>query len=249
MDRLRGKRAVITGGTSGIGLATAEIFREEGARVLVTGRDQQRLAAVRGKLADVRAVRADAASIADLHGLAREIEDYFGQFEVLFVNAGEAQFLPFEDTDEEIFDRLFNVNFKGAFFTVQRLLPLMCEGGAVIFNTSVSSRVGMRSLSAYAASKAALSSLVASLAAELSTRRIRVNAVCPGPFETSMHDKLRVSAEEAQRIARSWLTRVPLRRFGRAEEAARVALFLASDEASFICGQELVVDGGMSAVF
>ena len=245
--RLAGKTALVAGGTTGIGFAAAERFDAEGARVAITGQNADRLAtAARALGDDVLAIRADAGRPADLDALAAKIGSDFGGLDVLFVNAGIAQFAPAAESDEALFDRIFGVNTKGAFFTVQRLLPQLRDGASVIFNTSVANQLGMPGATIYSASKAALRSMVRTLAVELAPRRIRVNAVSPGPIETPIFGKSGLSTEQVEGFVTHITSRVALGRLGQPEEVANAALFLASDEASFVTGDELVVDGGLT---
>ncbi len=237
--------AVITGGNSGIGLATAKEFRRRGARVVISGRDEKTLAEAAASLGgDTLAVRADVSRLADLDKLFARTKERFGPIDVLFVNAGLARFAPVEQTTEAVYDEIMGVNFKGAFFTVQKALPLLKDGGAVVINTSVAAGIAVPSGSVYGASKAALRSLTRTLAAELLDRRIRVNAVAPGPIWTPAFEKATGSAEAAKDLADGYANRVPMKRLGSPEEIALAVIFLVSDDASYITGVELNVDGG-----
>lgn len=240
-----GKRVVITGGTSGIGLAAASLFLEGGARVLVTGRTEATLGAARKALGpNVIAVASDAVSLADIDALAARVKSELGTVDALFVNAGITRFAAFESMTESIYDEVLAVNAKGAYFTVQKLAPLMTEGSAVVVTTSVANRMGFPMVSAYSASKAALRSMVRSLAREFLPRGIRVNAVSPGPIETGILDK--VLPPEAVGETRQGMSEAnPMKRFGRPEEVAKAVAFLAFD-ATYTTGAELVVDGGGS---
>src|SRR5215218_1887810 len=223
--KLEGKVAVVTGGNSGIGLATAKEFAREGAHVVITGRDAGTLEeAARAIGGGVLALRSDASSLADTEALFAAVKERFGRVDVLFVNAGVAQFAPVEETDEGLFDHVMDINFKGAYFTVQKALPLLSEGASVVLNTSVVAHIGLPNSSVYSASKAALLSLVRTLSADLAGRRIRVNAVSPGPIETPIFGRTGLPEEAKQ----SFSEQVPLRRLGRPEEIARTVLFLAS---------------------
>jgi NAD(P)-dependent dehydrogenase (short-subunit alcohol dehydrogenase family) len=240
--KLEGKVAVVTGGNSGIGLATAKEFAREGARVVITGRDARTLAeAAREIGGEVLALRADASSLADIDELFASVGEKFGRVDVLFVNAGVAQFAPVEETDEELFDRVMDINFKGAYFTVKKALPLLVDGASVILNASVVAHIGLPNSSVYSASKAALLSLVRTLSADLNGRRIRVNAVSPGPVETPIFGRMGLPEEAKQGLGEQ----VPLKRLGRPEEIARVVLFLAGPDSSFLLGTEIVADGGI----
>ena len=247
MGRLKGKVAVVTGGNSGIGLATAKEFAREGARVVITGRDARALAeAAREIGGDVLALRSDASSLAEIDELFAAVGEKHGRVDVLFVNAGVARFAAVEETDEALFDQVMDVNLKGAYFTVKKALPLLGEGASVILNTSVVAHVGFPGASVYSASKAALLSLARTLSADLVGRGIRVNAVSPGPVETPIFGKMGLPAEAVDETKRGFSEHVPLKRFGRPEEIAKAVLFLASADSSFLVGTEIVADGGVS---
>ncbi len=246
-EKLAGKVAVITGGNSGIGLATARSFASEGAKVAILGRDPTTLEAAVSELGDAAiGVVGDVQNLQDIDRFYETVKQDFGSIDFLFVNAGVAKMRPIEAVDEEHFDELFAVNVKGAFFTVQKALPLMNDGGAIVLNTSIANQTGNPTMSVYSASKAALRSLARTLAAELVERGIRVNAVSPGPIETPIYGRLDLPPEAQEEMAASFTERVPLKRFGSAEEVANAVLFLSSPESSFVLGHELVVDGGMT---
>jgi NAD(P)-dependent dehydrogenase (short-subunit alcohol dehydrogenase family) len=247
MGKLEGKVAVVTGGNSGIGLATAKEFKEQGAQVVITGRDQQTLDEAKREIGvDVLAIRSDASSLTDIDGLFAAVNERFGHIDVLFVNAGVGKFAPVEAVTEELFDSIMDTNFKGAYFTIQKLLPLLNDNASIILNTSINAHMGMPNTSVYSASKAALITLARTLSAELLGRGIRVNALSPGPVTTPIFDRLGLSPEALDETARTIKEQVPMKRFGRPEEIAKAALFLASTDSSFVLGTEIVADGGMS---
>lgn len=246
MARLSGKLAVITGGTTGIGLATAQQFVAEGAKVLVTGRNPQTLAEARKALGDsVEVFASDTANLADTDKLAAHVAKQFGKIDILFVNAGVALFAPPEAVDEAFFDNQFNINVKGAYFTILKLLPVLNDGASIILNSSVVQAKGMGSTGVYAATKAALRSFGRTLATDLAPRGIRVNTVSPGPIETPIYTKLGIPAEAVDALATNMRSTVALKRFGKAEEVAKTVAFLASSDASYITGEEIAVDGGL----
>ena len=245
MGKLDGKIALITGGTTGIGLASARLFHHEGARVYVTGRNPETLAAARNLLPpEVTILQADSANLKDLDGLITQLKAQAGRLDVLFVNAGVGEFRALEEASEAHWDRIMDVNLKGAFFLVQKALPLLGQGATVVFTTSVVDRKGFPGTAAYSASKAGLAGLARVLAVELAPRGIRVNSLAPGPIDTPIHAKLGMT-EEALDAFRSGITeRIPLKRMGTDEEVAKAALFLASRDSGYITGEELMVDGG-----
>lgn len=247
MDRLRGKCALITGGTSGIGLETARQFLAEGARVAVTGNGVDTIEAARHALGpDVLVLNVDAGDVSAQKGLAHVIDEAFGRLDAAFINAGSGALRPLEAWDEASFDRLLAVNLKGPYFLVQALLPLMANPGSIVFNASMAAHMGMPNTSVYAATKAGLISLAQTLSGELIARGIRVNAVSPGPIQTPIFTKLGLTPEQLQEVAAYTLSRIPAGRFGDPADIAKAVVFLASDESVFAVGSEFVIDGGMS---
>lgn len=253
MSKLAGKVAIITGGTSGMGLATAKLFLEEGAKVVVTGRSEEKLKATNEELVKVNAdnfltVKADAANIASNKDVFEATQQKFGKVDILFANAGVGRFMPLSDVTEAVYDEVMNTNLKGPFFLVKEGLPFFNEGASIILNTSVSNQMGMFGASAYAASKAGLRLLARVFAAELSAHKIRVNAISPGPIDTPIWGKTGLPEEAIQEMGAGVVSQVTLGRFGTSEEIAKSVLFLASQDSSYITGIELEVDGGMSQV-
>src|SRR5580704_2520875 len=247
MNRLTGKRALITGGTTGIGLETARHFLAEGARVAITGTNPATLDAARQELGTAALVLpSNAGDIQAQQTLANTIEQAFAQLDVLVVNAGIVDLRPLEKWDEAGFDRSFGINFKGPFFLIQALLPLFSNPASIVLTTSVNAHIGMPNSSIYSASKAALLSLARTLSGELIPRGIRVNAVSPGPIETPLYGKLGLAKDDLKAMSETLTTQVPARRFGTAAEIAHAIVFFASDEAAFAVGSELLIDGGMS---
>lgn len=246
MKRLEGKVAVITGGNSGIGLASAKRLREEGAKIAISGRDGKTLEAAAKEIGgETLAVQADVAKLADIDKLYAAVQQKFGKIDVLFVNAGIAHFAPYSHSTEEIFDRVYDVNVKGAYFTIQKAIPFLNDGASVILNTSIASTKGTDNASIYASTKAAVRSFARTAARELLPRKIRVNAVAPGPITTPIIGRAGMNAEQQQAYVEGVKTRVPMGRSGTAEEVAGAVAFLASNDSSYITGVELNVDGGL----
>ena len=247
MKRYANKTVLVTGGNSGIGLATAQQFANEGARVVITGRDQARLDAAREQLGSAAiALLSDAADSNSAKALGAALAQRGITLDAVFINAGVARFSPFEGVDDAFWDATFNTNVKGAYFTIQAITPLLNRGAAVILNGSINAHIGMENSSVYAASKAALISFAKTLSAELIGRGARVNVVSPGPITTPLYGKLGIAAEQLDAVAAGIQSQVPLKRFGTPDEVASAVLYLASPEAAFIVGTELIMDGGMS---
>jgi NAD(P)-dependent dehydrogenase (short-subunit alcohol dehydrogenase family) len=247
--KLEGKIALVTGGSSGIGLATAQRFVKEGAFVYITGRRQSELDRAAATIgAQARAVRADVSKLADLDQLFEQIRTENGRLDVLFANAGGGAFAPLGSISEEHYDQIFNTNVKGVLFTVQKALPLMREGGSIVLNASIASVKGMPGFSVYSASKAAVRSFARGWTNDLKDRRIRVNVISPGPVETPAIAGLAETEEQNRQLYEQLVAGIPLGRIGQPEEIAKAVVFLASDDASFIAGIELFADGGMAQV-
>ena len=249
MKRLEGKVAVVTGGNSGIGLASAKRLQEEGARVVIAGRSKKTLdEAVKTIGNGVVAVQADVSVAKDLDKLFATVSQKLGKIDILFANAGLGQVAALGAVTEEHFDREFDVNVKGLFFSVQKALPLFKDGGSIILNSSVAGHKGIGGFSVYSATKAAVRSFARSWTSDLKDRKIRVNAISPGPIETPIFGKMGLTEEQSAEFANSIISSVPLGRVGQSEEVAAAATFLASDESSYITGIDLSVDGGQGQV-
>jgi NAD(P)-dependent dehydrogenase (short-subunit alcohol dehydrogenase family) len=247
MKRFEGKTALVTGGNSGIGLATALAFAREGARVVITGRDPSTLDQAKARLGvDSLAIRNDASRLADATVLAETLGRQGLRLDAVFINAGVVRLAALEAVDERLWDDSFNTNVKGPYFLLKALTPLLNPGAAIVLNGSINAHIGMPNSSVYAASKAALISLAKTLSAELLSRGVRVNVISPGPVETPIFRSLGVPAEQLPEIAASILAQIPLKRFGTPDEIASAVLYLSSAESAFIVGTELVIDGGMS---
>jgi NAD(P)-dependent dehydrogenase (short-subunit alcohol dehydrogenase family) len=247
MAKLNNKIALITGGTTGIGLATAKLFQQEGAQVVITGRSSGSLAEAQQELGPKASVlQSDTSNLDDITKLIEQIRKQFGRIDILFANAGVARFSPFEQSNEDFFDEQFNTNVKGLYFTVQSALPLIPDGGSILLNASIAGRKAFPGSSVYAATKAAVRSFGRTLAVELAPRRIRVNTISPGPIATPIFGKMGLGADAVKQFEESATQSVALKRFGSADEIAHAALFLASGDSSFIVGTELIVDGGFA---
>ncbi|WP_316829829.1 SDR family oxidoreductase [Pedobacter aquatilis] len=245
MNSLQKKTALITGGNSGIGYSTAKLFKENGATVIISGRNEQRINSAAATLG-ITAYTSDQGDLTAIDKLAEMIKRDFGKLDILFLNAGVASFSPFESADESHFENIMDVNFKGVFFTLQKLLPLLNDHASVIFNTSVNANIGMPNSGVYAASKAAIVALNRVLATELAPKNIRVNCISPGPVKTPVYGKLGLDIDELNAFGKILSEKILLKRFAQAEEIAQLAAFLASDKSSFITGTEIVIDGGLT---
>lgn len=249
MGRLTGKRALITGGTTGIGLETARQFLSEGARVAITGRNPATLEMAQEELGrDVLVIASDASDVSAQKTLAATVGKAFGGLDILFANAGIAELRPVEQWDEAGFDRTMAVNLKGPFFLIQALLPVFANPASIVLTTSVNAHIGMANTTIYGASKAALLSLARTLSGELIGRGIRVNAVSPGPISTPLYDKMGLSGADLKTVSDSIRKQVPAGRFGDPSEVARAVVYFASDESAFAVGSELMIDGGMGTL-
>jgi NAD(P)-dependent dehydrogenase (short-subunit alcohol dehydrogenase family) len=243
MSRLKNKTALITGGTTGIGLATARRFIAEGGRVAITGNDPTHLEEAKAELGgDIITIRSDAGDVAAQRAVAKAVADAFGTLDIALLNAGIGDFRPIEQWDEAGFDRSFAINLKGPFFLVQALLPILANPASIVLTASINARIGMPNSSIYAATKAGLVSMARTLSGELIGRGIRVNAVSPGPVATPLHDKLGLVNDSLAALVKQ----IPVGRRGDPEEVAQAIVFLASDEGAFTVGSEFVIDGGMS---
>ena len=244
MPKLDGKIALITGGTTGIGAATAKLFQSEGATVIVTGQNPKTIDVTRSELPGIDVILSDQRDIAASKSLIGQIKEKYGRIDVLFVNAGVAHFAPLEGIDEEFFDHQFGINVRGAYFVVKHATPIIPDGGAVILTGSTAGSSGGPAMSVYSATKAAIRSFGRTLAAELAPRNIRVNTVSPGPISTPIFGKTGLSREQIDGFLEGIKARVPLGRIGNPEEVATAVLFLASD-ATFVTGGEIIVGGGL----
>ena len=249
MNKLEGKVAVITGGNSGIGLATAKRFVAEGAYVFVTGRRQTELnVAVRDIGKNVTDVQGDVSNLADLDRLYSIVNQQKGRIDILFANAGLGEFSTLGEISEAHFDKTFDVNVKGLLFTVQKAVPLFKDGGSIILNSSIAASKGVEGFSVYSASKAAVRSFARTWTVDLRHRKIRVNAISPGPIDTPAFSDLMRNEEQSRQLKKDLVSNVPLRRMGTPDEVAKVVTFLASDESSYVTGIELFVDGGAAQI-
>jgi NAD(P)-dependent dehydrogenase (short-subunit alcohol dehydrogenase family) len=247
MGKLDGKIALITGGSTGIGLASAVLFQKEGAQVIVTGRNAEAIAAAQKELGPgALAVASDTSRLAEIKSLIAQIKQKFGRIDIVFANAGIAKFQPFGEIEESFFDEHFDINVKGLYFTIQAALPLIPKGGSVLLTASVVSKKGFPGSSVYAATKAAVRSFGRTLATELAPRGIRVNTLSPGPIATPLFNKMGLDGNAIEQMQERFASSVALKRMGEMDEMARAALFLVSDDASYVVGAELFADGGLA---
>ncbi|SFQ79587.1 SDR family oxidoreductase [Hymenobacter arizonensis] len=249
MNRLQNKVAVITGGNSGIGFATAQEFIVQGAHVVITGRNPQAVQEAAAQLGNQAVgIVSDTASMADVLKIADQVQAHHARIDVLFVNAGVAFVAPIAQVDEAFFDEQFNINVKGAYFTIQQLLPLFNDHGSIILNSSVATHLGGAGSSVYSATKAALTTLSRTLSTELLERNIRVNVISPGPIVTPIMSKMGMSAEQQEQATQAYTQQVPMKRYGQPQEIATVATFFASDDSSFVTGVEIIAAGGLGTL-
>ena len=244
MTKLSGKVAVVTGGNSGIGYAAAKDFIDNGAEVVITGRNAEAVNRAAEEIGAVGIV-ADQSSLADTDSLVNQVKSQFGKVDILFINAGIVTMAPIEVLTEEQFDNNMDINFKGAFFTLQKFIPILHEGASVINLSSINAYAGMPNTAVYGASKAALNAITRVAALELAPKKIRVNAISPGPVKTPIFGKAGLDESAINEFSSAMQNRVPLKRFGESDDIAKLVTFLASDDASFITGSEYVIDGGV----
>jgi NAD(P)-dependent dehydrogenase (short-subunit alcohol dehydrogenase family) len=251
MKKLAGKTAVITGGNSGIGLAAAHEFIAQGAKVIITGRSEKAINEAIAQLgSNASGIISDAANMQQVKQLNQQVKAIASSIDIIFINAGIGKFNSLENMTEEMFDEIMDINFKGSYFSLQQLLPLVNDGGSVILNASINAHIGMSGASVYSASKAAILSLAKNLSAELLPRKIRVNAISPGPVGTPLHssEKLGINKDQLKKMDEDTVNQVPIGRYGTVEEIAKIVAFFASDDSSFILGAELLADGGMATL-
>ena len=248
-NKLEGKIAVITGGNSGIGLATAKRFVSEGANVFIFGRRQNEIDAGVSEIGkNVIGIQGDVSNLADLDRLYDVVKDQKGHLDILFANAGIAQFAPLGEISEEHFDKIFRINVKGLLFTVQKALPILEDGGSIILNASIGTSKGVGGSSVYSATKAAVRSFARTWTVDLKDRKIRVNAISPGPIDTPIFSSITQNEEQSELFKKNIVNSVPMNRMGSPDEVAKVVSFLASDESSYVTGIELFVDGGLAQI-
>ena len=244
MDNLKNKVAVITGGNSGIGYATAKQFKEQGATVIITGRRKEAIEAAASELG-VTAIVADQSSVADIENLVSKVKNDFGTVDILFVNAGIAGMGMIEQATESLFDSIMDINFKGAYFTISRFIPILKDGASVVFLSSNTASMPGPGSSIYSSSKTALNSIMKSAALELAPRKIRVNSVSPGPTETDVMNKVGLDQASVKSLMEMVVEKVPLKKMGASADVAKMVSYLSSDAATFITGSDFIMDGGM----
>lgn len=249
MQKFKNKVVLITGGTSGIGFTTAKNFIDEGAVVIITGRSQETVdKAVEDLGSNARGLVSNAGKMSDIFKLLEQVKTYTDRLDILFVNAGYGKFASVETADEAHFDELFNMLVKGTFFTVQQVLPIMNEGGSIILNTSFVTEFGIENFSVYSAAKSAVQSFIKTFSSECTVKKIRVNGISPGHIKTNIYNNTGLTSDEIDGVVESITSTLPFKRFGEPSEISKTVLFLASDDASYIHGAEIVVDGGISNV-
>ena len=248
-QRFQGKVAVVTGGNSGIGLGVAKAYAREGAQVAITGRNEKTLEAAAKEIGDgTLAIQSDAGKVAEIETAMKKIKERFGRIDAMFVNAGVAKLIPFDEVTEEFFDETVNINMKGVFFTVQKAIPLMFKGSAIVLNASINAHLGMPGTTVYGATKAAVINMAKTFSRDLLEKGIRVNAVSPGPITSALLGRDGMSQEKVQEI-KDWIqSQVPIKRFGTPEEIAAGVLYLTAPESAFVLGAELIIDGGMATL-
>lgn len=248
-QRFQGKVAVVTGGNSGIGLGVAKAYAHEGAQVAITGRNQKTLEMAAQEIGSgTLAVQSDAGKVAEIESAMRKINERFGRIDALFVNAGVGKFVPLEEVTEQFFDETVNINMKGVFFTVQKAVPLMPKGSAIVLNASINAHLGMPGSAVYGATKAAVLNMAKTLSADLLEKGIRVNAISPGPITSALLERDGLTQEKL-RETKDWIqSQVPMKRFGTPEEVAAAVLYLTAPESAFVLGAELIIDGGMATL-
>src|SRR4030095_5162760 len=248
-QRFQGKVAVVTGGSSGIGLGVAKAYAQEGAQVAITGRNEKTLEAAAKEIGDgTLAIQSDAGKVADIEAAMKKIQERFGHIDAMFVNAGVAKLIPFEEVTEEIFDETVDINMKGVFFTVQKAIPLMSKGSSIVLNASINAHLGMAGTTVYGATKAAVINMAKTFSRDLLEKGIRVNAISPGPITSALLGREGMSQEKVQEI-KDWIqSQVPIKRLGTPEEIAAGVLYLTAPESAFVLGAELIIDGGMATL-
>jgi NAD(P)-dependent dehydrogenase (short-subunit alcohol dehydrogenase family) len=247
-QRFQDKVALVTGGNSGIGLGVAKAYAQEGAQVAITGRNEKTLEAAAKEIGDgTLAIPSDAGKVADIEAAMKKIKERFGCIDAMFVNAGVAKLLPFEEVTEEVFDETVTINMKGVFFTVQKAIPLMSKGSAIVLNASINAHLGMAGTSVYGASKAAVINMAKTLSRDLLEKGIRVNAISPGPITSALLG--REMSQKKLQETKDWIqSQIPIKRFGTPEEIAAAVLYLTARESAFVLGAELIIDGGMATL-